>query len=501
MRFSSKTFKNRRRRNKKGHSQGQPPAGRQERGKRISEWVVASVLSLAASVPAEEAKLLNDLQAYFATYDEANKGDAETRQKLVESMLANEVFDPAEVHGWLHQLDLWAPIKPGRYGSKLAVGYGHERPLTIRVPKDYTPTKAWPVLYAFHPSGGTGPSYIGRVESLLGPRVEQYLIVAPTNYRQTILDAPPPFTPEHPVILQDFRKTFHVDADRTYVIGYSTGGYTSWTLAALHADELGGAVPMASAYSFPADVEGLWEAITVNFAHLPILHIWGDRDSLTVPGFEMRDHNVGTISSLNKRFSPIVQKLKLDHVIDARINGAGHGGLRVPKDDLHRVLTNERPHYPKKVEKLFRHIHQARAYWLEGHEWVGDHWGEPGRRIKAQRGESFAQAAARVVMPLMGKLKGEVDGQTLRVQRQNIGEMTVWIGDGMIDFDKPVRLEVDGRKVFEGLVKRDLAVCLAEAARTRDFDRLRWAGLRVAADGRTQPVTAKTEFPPLIRVP
>ena len=105
------------------------------------------------------------------------------------------------------------------------------------------------------------------------------------------------------------------------------------------------------------------------------------------------------------------------------------------------------------------------------------------------------------MLPLLGELRGEIDGQTLRVERRHLEELTVWLGDGMVDWSRPVRLELDGATVFEGKVERDLAVCLNEAARTRDFDRLRWAGLRVDGRGRVRPVTAATRFPPLIRVP
>jgi len=72
-----------------------------------------------------------------------------------------------------------------------------------------------------------------------------------------------------------------------------------------------------------------------------------------------------------------------------------------------------------------------------------------------------------------------------------VGEMTVWIGDGMVDLEQPVALEVDGRRVFEGTLARDLDLCLSEAARTRDFDRLRWAGLRVGPDGSAKPVSVE----------
>jgi len=103
-----------------------------------------------------------------------------------------------------------------------------------------------------------------------------------------------------------------------------------------------------------------------------------------------------------------------------------------------------------------------------------------------------------VVRELLGHLRGEVVGQTLRVDRRHVGELTVWVGEGMVDWTKPVTVELAGKKAFSGLLKPDLLVCLSQAARSLDFDRLRWAGVRVDAHGKGEPVTDKTPFPPLL---
>jgi hypothetical protein len=70
----------------------------------------------------------------------------------------------------------------------------------------------------------------------------------------------------------------------------------------------------------------------------------------------------------------------------------------------------------------------------------------------------------------------------------------IWLGDGMVDWAKPITVVANGREAFAGKVAPDLAVCLAQAARTLDFDRLRWAGVKVARDGRAALVTAEDRF-------
>ncbi len=79
-----------------------------------------------------------------------------------------------------------------------------------------------------------------------------------------------------------------------------------------------------------------------------------------------------------------------------------------------------------------------------------------------------------------------------------MGDLTVWVGHGQLDWTRPVTIVRDGRTVFEGLLRPDLRVCLEEAARRHDLVRLRWAGLRVAADGMATRVTGDTRFRPLL---
>ncbi|MCP3962375.1 MAG: hypothetical protein GY719_31415 [bacterium] len=454
-----------------------------------------TLLTLTPSgVAAEEAQILNLLRAYFG-----GGVSAQARSALVERITGDEAWDRSRLSEQLHRARIHKRLKPGRLVVEMDVGYGQRRGIMLRIPEGYTPERAWPLVYALHPSGSNAPSFMRRAEQLLGKAVNDYVIAAPTDYHQTVIDAPPPYTPEHPVMLREFRRRVHLDSDRFYPLGYSLGGYAAWTLAILHPDEFAGSVSISAAFSSPTDVDGLWRALVPNFQHLPVLHAWGERDGLTVPGFEGRNQSTGSMSSLNRKLSPLIKEWNLG-VIEHRQPGAGHGGVNPPRAQLMKILEGRRQHYPKQVRHTFRHIHQARAYWLEGHEWVGSHW-KQGQRIRPRRGESKSAAYGRVILEQLGELRGEIDGQTLRVERRHVGELTVWLGDGMIDWQKPITVVVEGKTVFEGHVQPDPGVALAQAARTRDFDRLRWAGIKVLGPGKVEVVSAETGFPPYIRVP
>src|SRR5262249_12425609 len=126
------------------------------------------------------------------------------------------------------------------------------------------------------------------------------------------------------------------------------------------------------------------------------------------------------------------------------------------------------------------------------------HWGVGLPRVRKNPGENDARALGRTLSGLLGRLRGEVSGQTIRVERRHVAELTVWVGEGRVDWERPVTIEVDGRTAFAGLPRPAPGVCLARGAGPFDFARLRWAGVRIDARGAAALVTADTPFPPLL---
>ncbi len=459
--------------------------------------LLLAIPTAAGANPRPEEKAMRDrLKSYLD-----HGGDAKTRQDLAAAIAQDPAYKPEKLSELLHSLPLWPQLEAGRSDVDIKVGFGHVRSVTLRIPKGYTPDKKWPLIVCYHSSGSTGPSILRHAEQMLGAEADKFVLAAPSFYRQTSLDAPPPFTPEHPAMVRELKKKFNVDSDRVYAIGYSLGGYMSWSMAILHPDLLAGAVPMASTISIPGDLGGGWEALSPNFAYLPILHVWGSNDGLNVPGFEGRDQFAGTMASFNEEFSPLIKKLGMKTVTENRIAGAGHGGANPNKDDFRKVLAATRQHYPKQVRHQYRHLHQGSAYWLEAHEWQGDGWFDFGRNIERNKGESWRDAFGRIYLPLLGELRGQVEGQKIKVATRHVADFTVWLSPELIDLQQPIEIELAGKKVFAGKVEPSLAVALDQAARTGDFDRLRWAGVRIDAAGNAKLVDAATVFPPLIRTP
>ncbi|MEP0845944.1 MAG: hypothetical protein HRF50_03875 [Phycisphaerae bacterium] len=451
---------------------------------------IIGILACSSAARPDEPAILAGLRDFFAA------ASAEQRREAARRIETDPAYDRASIRRWLHAAGLFEPIAAGVHSLSVPLGGGAARSVRVRIPSGYDAGQPYPLIYTLHGTSGDGDSIIGYVERLLGERVEQYVVAAPTGYEDVVIhQARWPPTGEHPAALLAIKRFAHIDSDRVYLTGYSRGGHASWTLAMLYADEFAGAMPIAGTFLLE-QIDGLWDQFLPNARQLPILAVWGKDDRLDSAGARSAH---GGIAGLNGKLVNVARDLGLP-LTPVELEGKGHADIAPPAAELDRLLAARRVHFPARVAHAFRHIGQASAYWLEGHEWTGPQWTDRPPVLEFQPGEHdwddqhVRNASVRAFRRLLGELEGEISGQTLRVRRNKVRELTVWFGDGMINWDEPVALLVGGKKEFEGALRPDLFVCLTQAERTRDFERLRWAGLRVRTGSRTQVVTGETEF-------
>jgi len=451
--------------------------------------VLAALLMplLSASVLADERAILADIRAFFETID------LDRREQIVQRIQVDPAYDRAKVGKWLHRARLFDKRKPGRDELRVELPGGKTRTVALRIPPRYTPARAYPLIYALHGSGGNGANFIRYVEFILGEAVNKYIVAAPSQYDPGFIHVGSKPVSEHPAVLLALKKHLHVDSDRVYVLGYSLGGHATWHLAILHTDRFGAAVPIAGTFSLP-EVDKLWDVFLPNASHLPVLSAWGAKDTGgSERGTQSRE---GGVAGLNRLLAEHAARLGLP-VTTFEDPEKGHGDIYPPRPRLLPMLRKKREHYPRQVQHTFRHTYQGQAYWIEGHAWKGPHWSGPNHgHIELRPNEDPQDALLRVIRSKLGELRGTIDGQTIDVRRKKITELTIWIGDGMIDWEQPVTVKVSANTVFEGKLEPDLFVCLTQAARTYDFDRLRWAGLRFKSGYGADPVTGRTAFPP-----
>lgn len=449
------------------------------------------LLCATAAARADEAAILADLKAFFETDDPAR------REELARRVESDPGYNRASVSGWLQRTDLFEPLDPGRTRIRVAIDDGSTLAVTIRVPNAYDHRRPYPLLYCLHGLRGNADGIIDYVEHQLGEKIDQYLVAAPTGYRQVVIHSTTPPSSEHPAVLLAVKRAIHVDSDRVFALGYSRGGHAAWTLAMLHPDEFAGVVPVAGTLLLPGGAD-LFETFLPNIASTRVFACWGENDVISADGVTPSED--GGIAGLNRQLGILAASLQLPLTWFEHPD-KGHGDVDVPRTDLDKLLTATRERYPRKIRHVFRLVYQGRTAWIEAHAWRGSWWDDKPLKLSFRGDEDpldpevQRQATVRAIRGRLGELRGEINAQQIDVYRKKVSELTVWIGDGMIDWTKPVSLKVNGRKAFDGQLTPDLFVCLTQAARTYDFDRLRWAGLRFKSGSRTKLVTSQTQFP------
>lgn len=455
----------------------------------ILSCTCAAALARDAVAPAPDDPVAL-VRAYFQAQGSIARAAAAAR------IASHRDYRPGRLRDWLNRGAPFDELPPGPREIAVDVGAGQTRRVSLLLPEGYRPDRAWPLVYALHPSGMPPAEWARAVERMFGRRAREFVIASP-EYRQNYIAAKPPFVAEHVAILDAVARRVHVDAGRVYPFGYSRGGFGAWFVALYYPDRVAGAVAMAAGFDVaPAD-DGFWKWLVRNVAHVPVLNAWGERDPLAIQ--DLAEKPLATFAESNRRFEREVRGMGLP-ITNLEVPGAAHNQLAPPGAPILEVVTARRRADPDRVDHAFRHLHQASCYWLEGLTWVGSSWGDPSPRPEpGHPGEPEAAALARALEPLLGRLTGVRDGQSFRVTRRHVGDVVVWLGQRTIDWNRPVTIEVDGRAAFSGRVVPDPALALARAAATMDFDDLKFAGVRVSASGEATVLTAGTLPEPVWR--
>ena len=421
------------------------------------------------------------VRAYWAERDD------DARAALARRIAAHPDYRPSRLRDWLHGGVPFESLPSGVRTISVEAGAEGARPVTLVMPEGYRPDRAWPLVYALHPSGEPADRWAEQVRRMLGARAREFVIASP-EYRQNYIAAKPPFVAEHAAILDAVARRVHVDANRVYAFGYSKGGFAAWYVTVYFADRFAATVALAAGFDVAPGPDGIWRHLAPNVSHVPVLNAWGDRDPLIIR--DLAEKPAGTFAESNRWFAREVGGMSLP-ITNVEVPSADHYQLPPPMSAISDTLSRRRAVDPAGVTHTFRHLHQASTYWLEGLTWVGDSWGEPWPpRAAAQSGESEAAVLARTLEPLLGRLTGTRDGQTIRVARRHIGDIVIWLGERSVKWDEPVSIECDGKMVYSGRVAPDAELALARAKATMDFERLVFAGIRVSASGDASVVTA-----------
>ena len=267
----------------------------------------------------------------------------------------------------------------------------------------------------------------------------------------------------------------HIDHNRIYFFGISEGGYGSQRLASFYADYLAGAGPMAGG-------EPLKNAPMENVANIAFLLRTGANDDgfgrniLTQKALEVAD-------SLEKAHPGYYK-----HFIDV-IPGYGHAIDYTPTTPwLAKFSRNPHPEY--------FYFEMYDMYGRKRETFYNLKVNEPSSVserscYEVKRDGNTIELNATIVRYTTTYSSGGIDMYfKKKYQNSKKGNVTIYLNEEMVDFNQPVRVVLNGKEVFNGMVGTSLKSMVESCALFYDPERLFTAAIDVDIPSGTAVATS-----------
>jgi predicted esterase len=331
----------------------------------------------------------------------------------------------------------------------------------LRLPDEYQPGRSYPLLILLHDGNGAGAATgspkdgeneppakllerFGDLPSRLGyiVAVPEWLPAGERSYKYEPADREKILS-----FVRHLKRTYQVDSDRVALWGNGQGGALALDLGMTNPDLWSAIIPVNPPIYQPPYIacEG-W----VNFHQLPVYLIMGDRGRASIDG----------VKALNERWMG-GQRGFPALVVSYKGRGAEWFSQELPYafDWLGRKRRAEpgKTLGPTGIQRVsgpgFMSVRAGpnRFHWLSTED----------------------LAPARVLRPVVGaqqrsdsgpaRFYGQiVEGNLLKLKLVGMPKATVWFGKGMVDYTKPVSIEVNGGKIAKHTVTPTPAVLMED---------------------------------------
>lgn len=321
------------------------------------------------------------------------------------------------------------------------------------IPEGYTPERAWPLLLTLHGTNrnddpSAGPKWMSVWLRHAGLR-EKFIVLAPTSVRWTWGNLA-----AHARIFQaldEVRRQCRVDPDRVLVDGMSMGAGGAWNLGEHYPDRWAAIAPRCGAPHLRRKKDGsLLVMLGDNFRNLPVYHVAGAKDALVPVDYARAGYEA-------------LKSFGYEQVYKEHPEGGHEWSLGNDDEIVAWLESKRRDPYPKDV--VFKTYEKAfsRAYWVEivkrsdVRASVGAHMDVHGKEAE-RRSELFPEAVVRA----------RRDGNAFTITAQEVKELRLWVSGAMIDFEKPLTVTFNGRKAFEGRLRKSVDVLRDEFKARKD---------------------------------
>lgn len=367
----------------------------------------------------------------------------EERENILKTLDGLKVrFD--KIKDWVRVSAHYTPQQPGLHRELVPVGEKKGEYFAY-IPSSYVTDRPWPVVLALH---GVGSSGYGQVMTWLKSSAhnDEFIFIAPTYGSGLWWDE----EAERFVlsVLDKVKQDYHIDTNRIYLTGFSSGGHGVWYFALRYPSLFAAINPIAAECPLPS--------LLVNLEHVPVYIIHGTRDAV-IPVEAARDAS----SRLEKLNYKVVYK---------ELPDLKH---QFPVNEIDNVLDRFRMHkrspYPKRMKFSTESTKYPSSYWTEITEFselVGQVSGVrrdiTGRLV---RPEGFSETAT-----IEAEIKEE--SNEVYLTTHGVKALRLYLEEELINMGRPLRVYINGKAVYFEKAERRVRTILDTVKRRNDREAL-----------------------------
>jgi predicted esterase len=296
----------------------------------------------------------------------------------------------------------------------------------IQVPSGYHPHRPTPLLIVL-PDGSEKPADLMKK---FGDLPDRYgMIVAMPIWNGGFRDSYSYTEEEHRLLLKTvwhLKRKYPVDCDRIFLLGKDQAGNYAFDVAASHPDLFAGVLTMS--------IEPRWAIMREywrNFQRLPVYIVMGDKAGDAAK----------TIRQMLEQWLP-----KGYPVMMVSYKGRAPGWFSSELPDMFEWMTRQKRDFPtnevgrtfggSSASEEFRTMRpfDRAFYWAEINTIAQTH------ALEFNRNRVFSFTSASIYARIN-------EGNTLMVRSAGVSDLTVWLGKGMIDFDRPVKINWNSAEI------------------------------------------------------
>jgi len=294
--------------------------------------------------------------------------------------------------------------------------------VAVRVPPQFDPARAYPVLIGVPWTNGTADQALAYWHRALGSHADAFLLACPSQNESGGYHAHDAERRLPLAVLDWLTRRFRIDANRVFLAGYSKGGHAAWDTGLLHGDRFAGMIPLAGSGSHELGTYVAMDYLD-NTPHVPLFAVWGAEDKGIAQKCRRKVEHLRTAGH---------------HPVGIELPGVGHGKVRVPAEALVAWCQSQRrdPH-PTRLRKWFHRCVQGHCFWVEVTALAGPEYNPGGKvRIRVRRPvskERLRGLVRRKLLDQLVRLRASVIGNTFALRTRRVTRVDLWIDPEVVN--------------------------------------------------------------------